>query len=232
MTPRSRLFLTFSLVAAVLVGAALNPSTVRAAYTQALQVLKGTSTAPVIDTTAAGTITLGGTNATSVAVSMANTTTGTSMSVTSSALTSGESVKIIGSAPATMTSAGSFLKVNDGTTNVLRIGQNGVLISSQTTVPTVASTGDGATGACSNCTDTRGVATDTTAANTNPIVITFNTTRVPIACTISPGNANTAVDLKAAGGGVLTLGAGTLSISSPSANWAANAKSINYICFY
>jgi hypothetical protein len=201
-------------------------------YTGNFVSLTGSSTTGAGNLLALTSVNTTGGSAESITANSATTSTAGVLALSATALTSGTVLKIISSAPATMTSGGSFIRVNDGTTDVFRVGQNGVLIFSQTTVPTVASTGDSSSGGCSGCTDTRGVATDTTAANTNAIVITFNTTRTPVACTISPGNAATAVDLKAAGGGILTLGAGTLSISSPSANWAANAKSILYHCDY
>jgi hypothetical protein len=104
------------------------------------------------------------------------------------------------------------------------------LASTQSTAPVVTNTG-GSSISCTSCTDMRGKVAVTTAANTNAIVVTFDKAygSAPV-CTVSPTNLNAAVDF--ASGTIapaITTSTTALTIT-PGANWAANAKTLSYIC--
>jgi hypothetical protein len=162
-------------------------------------------------------------------------TTSTTQTVTTfsaSALTTGTDVLIKGGSEANVTTAGRYFAVQDSAgAELFGIGADGHQTFAQTTIPVVTNTG-GSGPSCVGCTDSNGKIVATTAANTNVITLTFNKSATARGCVISPADANTAVDLKAAGGGVVTMAAGSFTISSPSANWAANQKNIYYSCFF
>lgn len=152
--------------------------------------------------------------------------------ISGAGLTTGTAMLIKGGSEANVTTAGRYFSVQDSAgAELFGISADGHQVFAQTTVPVVTNTG-GSGASCTACTDTNGKIVVTTAANTNVITLTFNKSATARGCVITPADANTAVDLKAAGGGVVTMAAGTFTISSPSANWAANQKNIYYSCFF
>lgn len=167
-------------------------------------------------------------------VSQADTTSTTQTVTTfsASALTTGTDVLVKGGSEANVTSAGRYFAVQDSAgAELFGIGMDGHQTFAQTTIPVVTNTG-GSGASCASCTDSNGKIVVTTAANTNVITLTFNKSATARGCVITPADANTAVDLKAAGGGVVAMAAGSFTITSPAANWAANQKNIYYSCFF
>ena len=166
----------------------------------------------------------------------ATTATGL-LTISGTGLTTGTALLVNGSAPATMTAAGSFIRVNDATTNVFRVGWNGHITSGQTTAPGAAYAGqvptctDGA-GTDGKCTDTRGIIVTTTTADTNPITLTFNRayTIKPV-CVVTPLTLLTQVDFASATKApAITTTTTTLVITPGAGNWTGSVKTIGYFC--
>lgn len=156
----------------------------------------GLTTGTGLRVTSSGTITTTG-EVLDVVASGATTSTGAAR-ITAAALTTGSALAVIGSAPATMTVAGSHIRVNDGTTDVFRVGWNGHITNAQTTAPVV--TGGTCTAesfATTAGSDTAGEVTAT--CNNQTLVIAFNTAyaAAPV-CVVSAQNAAAAAGAREA----------------------------------
>ncbi len=211
-------------------------SGVGAGYTGTLVNFTGSSTTgtgSVLSVTGANT-TAG--NALLVTATSATTTPATVAKISGTGITSGTDLSILGSAPATMTSAGKFLRINDGTTDVFAVGYDGHIAAQTTTAAVVTSSGGSAI-TCVNgnnagtCSDARGQMRVTTSVSTNTIVLTFHSAYLAApTCVLYPANGAAVTDFTQ--GTILpTTNVTTTAITiTPATNWAATAKQINYIC--
>lgn len=135
-----------------------------------------------------------------LAVTGNSATTGTVTAISGTGLTSGKGL-VVTAAAATLTT-GRYFSANDGSLEVLGIGANGHIHTSQTTAPTVAtnSTGLSAVAVTAGSTDVAGTITSTgTPQSGTVITLTFHKTytTAPKVCVYTPANA--------AAGGVNTM---------------------------
>lgn len=186
-------------------------------------------------TNASGVMT---TNGEMLNVSAAAATTSTGIvRVTAAALTTGSVLAVVGSANTTMTSAGSFIRVNDGTNDVFKVGYNGHITSTATDVANgepaltaaggftaTAETAGNGTGVA---TDTRGQVSFTADTDAGTAILTFGVAyaAAPV-CTISPANANAQANMDFA---YVTTSTTAMTINYITGT-AATADLWNYIC--
>ena len=187
-----------------------------------------TTTYTVGAATTTGTITIGGTAQTGATTIQSVATTTSGVVVSDTAVTSGAALQVTGSAPATMTSAGSFIKVNDGTSNVFRVGYNGHLTSVQATAPAAGGTCT-TPAVAAGSTDTRGQVSSASCTASQTMTATFNKAyAVAPICIVSPANAAAAVTASAAAVTFASASTTVLTVTSPAA--ATTAGAWNYTC--
>lgn len=190
-------------------------------------VANGLTTGTALGVSSSGTIVTTG-ELVDFTASGATTSTGV-VRITAAALTSGSALTVVGSAPATMTT-GAFIRVNDGTTDVFKVNENGHIATATAAAPaigTVTGVGGGTITITGSDTKFR-ISNGTNFTNaTGSIDITFNQPygTAPV-CTVTAADAEAMADIAK----VFVTTSTTTATLNFGAAATANQQTWNFIC--